>query len=165
MTILRAIDEGGELSILLEKVGEGPLGVEELGQLVQWTRRWLGLKAVLEKGEMSFKALKALLLGLTRDGEKEPENEGKDKPEPKPEKGAWETCRKGLSRLPPCRCLSRRSQARGRMPEMPRYAQGQVEVPQASSALDQTQALGRRAHHRYGLFRAPVVLQQMRESV
>jgi hypothetical protein len=104
MPILKAIDEGGELSILLEKVGEGPPGVEELGQLVQWTRRWLGLKVILEKGNMTFKDLKGLLLGLTQDAEKKPENDaegepdGEDESEPEPDEEGEKPKRKGHGR-------------------------------------------------------------------
>ncbi len=65
MTAIKAIDERGEISDLLLKISEGCFGARELGQLVQWTRRWLVLWTVLEKGKMTFKDLKELLPGFT----------------------------------------------------------------------------------------------------
>ena len=79
MSAIKAIDENGEISALLGKISAGHLAVEDVGQLVQWTRRWLVLKAILERGDTTYKDLKALLLGLEEETEEEPEGDvGKD---------------------------------------------------------------------------------------
>ena len=81
MSGIKAIDEAGEITALLQRVTDGPFGLEELGQLVQWTRRWLGLRVVLEEGKMSLKELKKILLGI-KDHDDKAEDRHSDPPGP-----------------------------------------------------------------------------------
>jgi len=74
MTTIKAIDEGGELSRLLWKISDGPIENRDVGQLVQWARRWLVLKGVLEEGKTTYKSLRALLLGLSPEPKAEPDD-------------------------------------------------------------------------------------------